>query len=216
MNITNKDLKRRIIEISYKHKLSHLGSCLTAVDILAEIYDRRQPEDPVILSQGHAGLALYVVLEKHFGHDAEQLFEKHGVHPCRDLRDDIYCSTGSLGHGLPIAVGMALANKDKNVYCLVSDGEMAEGSIWEALRLVSELNLINLYIHFNVNGSSAYDLLNRSLLMERLGAFVGPDRAKNYSVWNTSSEQLPFLTGIDAHYYTMTETDYQLAIKALT
>src|SRR3990167_1530072 len=128
MNITNRNLKRRIIEISYEKGLSHLGSCLTAVDIIKEIYDIKKPYEKFVLSSGHAGLALYVVGEKYFrdavdtcvSHSAEYLFSKHGVHPNRDRHID--ASSGSLGHGIGIAVGMALADRSKNVYCLISDG----------------------------------------------------------------------------------------------
>src|SRR5258708_9487054 len=131
-------LKRRVLEISFKHKLSHLGSCLTALPIIVEIYEERKENEPFILSSGHAGLGLYVVLEHFEGHDAEMLFNLHGVHPNRDLEHGIYCSTGSLGQGLPIAVGMALADRNKNVYCLISDGECSEGSIHEAIRIKNE------------------------------------------------------------------------------
>src|SRR4051812_33407854 len=114
----NKDLKKRIIEISYKHKLSHLGSCLTAVDIIDEIFQVKKPNEKFVLSSGHAGLALYVVLEKYekkdfdgnlIPLDAEEIFEHHGTHPDRCKACHLDCSTGSLGQGLPIAVGMALA-----------------------------------------------------------------------------------------------------------
>src|SRR5258708_998336 len=106
--ITNKELKRRILEISYEKKLSHLGSCLTAVDIIKEIYDVKKPEERFILSSGHAGLALYVVLESFGGRNAMDIFNHHGVHPDRCLDCGLDCSTGSLGQGLGIAVGMAL------------------------------------------------------------------------------------------------------------
>ena len=84
------DLQKRILDISYKHKLSHLSSNLTAVGIIDEIYCLRKDNDPFILSSGHAGLALYVVLEKYYGLDAEKLFKKHGVHPNRDIKDKLY------------------------------------------------------------------------------------------------------------------------------
>ena len=154
--MNNKDLKRRIIEISYPRKLSHLGSCLTAVDIIDEIFKIKKPEEKFVLSVGHAGLALYVVLEKYLGLNAEKIFEHHGVHPDRCSKCHIDCSTGSLGNGLPIAVGMALADRNKNVYCLISDGECSEGSIWEALRIASEQNLNNLKVYCNFNGWGAY------------------------------------------------------------
>ena len=63
--IVNKELKKRILEISYKKKLSHLGSCLTAVDIIDEIFKIKKPDEKFVLSSGHAALALYVVLEKY-------------------------------------------------------------------------------------------------------------------------------------------------------
>ena len=74
-------LKKRILDIAYKHKLSHLGSYLSAVDIVDEIYKTKNPEDIFILSSGHAALALYVVIEKYEGKNAEELFIKYGGHP---------------------------------------------------------------------------------------------------------------------------------------
>ena len=151
MNITNKELKKRTIEISYEKGLSHLGSCLTAVDIIEEIYNTKKPDEKFVLSAGHSGLALYCVLEKHGGRDAEDIFDHHGVHPdrCRDCGID--CSAGSLGHGIGIAVGFALGDRSRNVYCLISDGECAEGSVWEALRISQEQNLTNLQLYVNIN-----------------------------------------------------------------
>jgi transketolase len=149
-------LHQRIIEISKKYKLSHLGSNLTAVNIIDEIYDVKG-DCPFVLSCGHAGLALYVVLEKYYGFDAEKLYLKHGVHPYRDTESKIYCSTGSLGMGLGVAVGMALADRSKDVYCLISDGECFEGSIYEAANVIRKYKLTNLKVWCNWNGYSAYD-----------------------------------------------------------
>ncbi len=206
MKLTNKALKKRIIEISYKHKLSHLGSCLTAVDIIEEIYNTKKPNEPFILSSGHAGLALYVVIEKHEGIDAEDIFNHHGVHPDRCLTCHLYCSTGSLGSGLPIAVGMALADRTKNVYCLISDGECSEGSIWESMRIATENKLSNLRVFVNYNGWGAYKEID-SLFMDLLEPQV--------QVIETKVEQLPFLKGQDAHYLTMNEQQYQEALEIL-
>jgi len=150
-------LHDRIIEISKKHKLAHLGSNLTSVDIINEIYGIKEKDEPFILSMGHAGLALYVVLEKYYGLNAEDIFLDHGVHPERCLRCGIDCSTGSLGMGLPIAVGMALADRTKNVYCLISDGEAAEGTIWESANVIRKYKVDNLKLYLNYNGWSAYD-----------------------------------------------------------
>lgn len=208
--IKNKDLKKRIIEISYKYKLSHIGSCLTAVDIIKEIYDAKKVGEKFILSSGHAALALYVVLEDYYSQDpewseptAEDMFLHHGVHPDRCAQCGIDCSTGSLGHGLPIAVGMALADRSKNVYCLISDGEAAEGSIWEAWRIMREYKIDNIKIYLNDNGYGAYK-------ESSLGAI--PD----FVDWRfTNSDQLPFLNGLDAHYKVMNDEEYKTALEVM-
>lgn len=149
-------LHDRIIEISKKYNLSHLGSCLTAVDIIDEIYSVKKPDEKFVLSCGHAGVALYVVLEKYRGYNAEKLFVRDGVHPNYD-GNFIDCSTGSLGQGLPIALGMAMAERSKNVYCLISDGEVAEGTIWEVANTMRKYKIDNLKIYCNWNGWGAYD-----------------------------------------------------------
>lgn len=209
MDIKNKELKRRLIEISYKNKLSHLGSVLTAVDIIDEIYSTKKSDEPFILSSGHAGLALYTVIEKYEGVDAESIFNHHEVHPDRCSQCHIYCSTGSLGQGLPIAVGMALANRKKNVYCLISDGEMAEGSVYEAMNVMKREHVGNLKLYVNWNGWTAYGKAGYPVLdMNNLPIADG-----NFK--KTSAEQFPFLKGLDAHYYTMKEEDYKQAMEIL-
>jgi|TARA_R100000081_G_C4763169_1_gene141097 transketolase len=204
------DLKKRIIEIAYKNKLSHLGSYLSSVEIIDKIYEKKNKEDIFILSSGHAALALYVVIEKYKGIDAEYLFNKHGGHPHRDEENDIYCSTGSLGMGITVAVGRAMADKNKKVYVLISDGECAEGSVWEALRYIQESNLSNIEVHVNVNGYAAYDKIDTKYLVDRLKTFL-----PRVNIEYTSVNQLPCLKGLNAHYHIMSETDYKKAKASL-
>ena len=198
------NLKKRILEIAYKHKLSHLGSYLSAVGIIDEIYKSKNKEDIFILSSGHAALALYVVLEKYEDKNAEELFLKHGGHPHRDEDNGIYCSTGSLGLGITVAVGRALANKDKKVHVLISDGESAEGSVWEALRFIQENNLTNIEVYVNVNGYAAYDKVDVKYLVDRLKVFL-----PSINIKYTNVNQYPFLRGLNAHYHVMSEEDYK-------
>lgn len=215
MSITNKDLKRRILDISFSNKLSHLGSCLTAVDIIEEIYQKKKPGEKFVLSAGHAGLALYVVLEKHFGHNAEELFLKHGVHPNRDPENHIDYSAGSLGHGIGGAVGMALADKSKNVYCLITDGELAEGSVWEALRVAEKYQATNLIVYANLNGWGAYDRIRTGQLELDLRRF--PNLGEK-TIWHTSVYHPlwpKWLMGQLAHYKVMTEEEYKQALEIL-
>lgn len=200
-----KEIRQRILDISYEHKLSHLGSCLSALPIIQEIYRVKGLEDKFILSSGHAGLALYTVLEALGYGNAEEMLERQGIHPDKpNSNGEIDCSTGSLGQGLPIALGMALADRKKDVYCLVSDGECAEGSIWEALRVKDDLQVDNLKVYVNINGYGAYDAIDTDKLETRLKTFC-PD----IIICRTTVEQEDFLNGLDAHYHTMTEEEYK-------
>lgn len=198
---------KRLLEISYKHRLSHLGSCLSCIKIIENIYNVKKEEDIFILSNGHAGLALYVVLENKYGINAEDLLIKHGIHPCYDEINKIYCSTGSLGIGVAIAGGIALADRSRTVYCLISDGECAEGILWETLAFKTRERLDNLKIHVNMNGWSAYSKIDCNDLTKKLECFCPA-----IIIHNTSSDVLPFLNGMDAHYYVMTEEDYENSI----
>jgi transketolase len=204
-------LKKRLLDLSYKYKLSHLGSYFSSLDIMDEIFNTKKDEDIFILSSGHCAMALYAVLEKHQNINAEMLFEKHGGHPHRDEANGLYCSTGSLGLGLPIAVGRALANPNKDVYCLISDGECAEGSIWESLRYIHENNIVNIKVYVNMNGVAAYKEINISYLANRLKAFL-PSVNLRY----TTVEHFPFLRGLNAHYHIMSDDDYNKGKELLT
>jgi transketolase len=198
------DLERRVIDISYQERIGHLSSNLNAVNIIDEIYKEKQDSDIFILSSGHAALAWYTVLEKYKKLDAVELFHKHGVHPHRNVEDGISVSTGSLGMGITVACGYALANPNKNIYCLLSDGECAEGSVWEALRFIKEKNINNLYVYVNVNGMIAYDFIDKDYLTQRLKAFLPEVRIRF-----TDVPKWPWAEGILTHYYVLKPEDYQ-------
>ena len=105
-----KDLYKRLLDICYERQLHHLGSYFSALQIIDQIYSEMDKDDIFILSNGHAVVALYVILEKYYGLDAVELHEKYGDHPKRNELDKLHCSTGSLGMGVTVAVGRALAN----------------------------------------------------------------------------------------------------------
>ncbi len=205
------ELKKHIIEIAYKYKLGHLGSYFSALEIINSIYKRMDKNDIFILSSGHAALALYICLEKYRGQDAEALFVKHGGHPHWDEEADIHCSTGSLGMGIAIALGRAVANPNRKVYVLLSDGECAEGSVWESLKTIVEQNINNIEIHVNINGYAAYREVDINYLTNRLKTFLS-----NINIHYTTVEHFPFLKGLNAHYHVMKENDYQTALEQLS
>lgn len=200
--------KQRILSISYDKKLSHLSSCLNVIDVIDNIYKTKKDDEPFILSCGHASLALFVILGKTQGIDAEFLFNKHGVHPNRDIENGIYASTGSLGQGLPIALGMAMADRSRDVYCIISDGECAEGSIWETLMIKAKFKVDNLKVIAILNGFGAYDPIDRGELIKRLRAFD-----EDIKIEIVGGNLPKFLQGQKGHYVSMNEEQYKEAMK---
>ena len=204
-----KKLYRRLLDICYENKLHHLGSYFSCLHIIDEIYKNKKDDDIFILSSGHSVVALYVVLEKYYGLDAVELHKKYGDHPKRNEVDKLHCSTGSLGMGITVAVGRALANPNRNVYCLLSDGECAEGSVWESLRFAFENKLSHLKIYVNANGWAAYDPVDLDYLEKRIKAFH-PD----VNFVRTTVEHFG-LKGLHAHYTNFSEEQYREALASL-
>jgi transketolase len=162
--ITARNLRRKIITMIGPDNPGHLGGSCSIADIITLLYFHRMrhnPKDPkwpdrdrLILSKGHAALALYSVLSECGYFDEKELatIKQLGSmlqgHPDMLKVPGIEANTGSLGQGLSIACGMALAGKldksDFRVYCIMGDGEIAEGQIWEASMAASYYNLDNL------------------------------------------------------------------------
>lgn len=202
-------MKARILELSHRHKLGHLSSNLTTAEILEPIF-AFNPKAFVVLSSGHAGLALYVALEKYASQDAEALLKQHGSQPHLNYPQGIYATSGSLGQGLTVAVGYALARRDRIVHCVISDGECAEGCVWEALAFIRNAGLRNLQVHVNLNGYSALSAVDTDYLVTRLKAFL-----PCIALHHTNSNQFPFLRGLHAHYKVMTDADYGAAMQII-
>lgn len=171
-----KDQRRNIIEVAYRARQGHLSSAMSVLEILNVIYkkimkfDVKNPDgienDKVILSKGHAALAQYAILLE-LGCISEEQFYSYskfnsilGEHPDSNKVPGICVSTGSLGHGLPNAVGMAAgycAQGMKNrVFVIIGDGEANEGSIWEAAAVASQLGLTNIICIADDNNSASH------------------------------------------------------------
>jgi transketolase len=167
-----RDLRARIIETSSRTGTPHLASCLSCVDILTVLYfsvlrvDPAEPRSPTrdrfILSKGHGAPALFQVLAKR-GFYPEAMLDSYGEDggvfaehpPTPDHLAGIEAATGSLGHGLPLGLGMALAGRIQrqpyNVYAVLSDGECNEGSVWEAAMLAAAQRVSNLCVIVDFN-----------------------------------------------------------------
>lgn len=196
-------LQLRLLDQCFKYSKHHLSSAFSTLPILKEIFDEKRPEDKVVLSNGHAAAALFVCLEVYSKKDSSKLFEFMGDHPKRNSELGVDCSTGSLGMGITVAVGMALASPEKNIYCVISDGECAEGSVWEALRFAASKKLKNLRIYVNINNYIAYDQINGSSLSKELLAI-------NDDICPRFTSVFPFENlGVSGHYIQMNERQYR-------
>ncbi len=164
-NLTAKSfaLRQDVLDMIYKAKTGHIGGDFSVMDVLVTLYykqmniDPANPEDPnrdrFILSKGHSVESLYAVLcDKGFfpKEDLEtysQYLSKYIGHPNNKI-NGIEMNSGSLGHGLSVSVGMALAGKmdkkDYRVYVVMGDGELAEGSVWEGAMAGGHYKLDNL------------------------------------------------------------------------
>jgi len=229
-------LRKKILDISHAHQYSHLGSCLSCVDLISTIYDVKKKNERFVLSNGHAGIALYAVLEHKKILTRKNISSLH-IHPDRNPGKCIDVSTGSLGQGLPIAVGIALATPTKRTYCLISDGECAEGSIWEALRIIADYPVKNITVLVNANGFTAYDTVNIKALWKRITSFgiavkiidghnishithalktAHTSKKSAILFCKTKVTHFSFLKGLDAHYHRMSNDEYQGANIQLT
>ena len=178
MNKIIRNIRINILTFTYKAKSSHIGSCLSIVEILAVLYDKiLKKSDRFILSKGHAALALYCTLfEKKFISSRilysfgsnKTILMNHVSHKVNGVE----FSTGSLGHGLPIAVGKALkfkVNKESNkVFIIISDGEINEGTTWESLLFASHHKLDNLNIIIDYNKIQSMDFVKKVINIEPL------------------------------------------------
>jgi transketolase len=164
-------IRARVVEMSHAAETPHLGSSLSCVDMLVAAYwgavaiDPLRPLNPgrdrLILSKGHAATALYAVLAERGFFDAALLntYDEDGSalpeHPGLQCVPGVEAATGSLGHGLPLALGMALAGRitgyDYRCFVVMSDGECEEGSVWEAAMFapVHKLDTIIAMIDYN-------------------------------------------------------------------
>lgn len=183
-----RQIRFKLVEMSHAAGTPHLASALSCVDILVAAYwrvlrlDPARPADPLrdrfILSKGHAASALYAVLAARGYFPAAMLdtFAQHGSplaeQPAPGCAPGVELATGSLGHGLPVGVGMALSariqRRDYRVFVTMSDGECNEGSVWEAAMFAPAQRLEKLAVVIDYNKWQATGRSNEVMALESL------------------------------------------------
>lgn len=179
-----KKLRKEILTMAYDGQSVHVGCAFSLVELFAVLYNSFSKDSTILLSKGHGVMAQYAclaelgIIEKS---DLENYF-KNGSRLKGLAEADVEgvnISSGSLGHGLSVAVGMALASKfkkeDKHFFCIVGDGEANEGSIWEAIMFAAHFKLSNLIVIIDSNKFQAMgksvDVMNMESFKEKFLAF---------------------------------------------
>jgi len=185
MNLKEKadEIRKQVVDIAIKNSAGHIASSLSCVDILTVLYYGLmnisdspfwEDRDRLVFSKAHGCYGLYAILsDKGFipREEWENFYSIGHLLGCgRNIRCGIEAGCGSLGHGLPIAVGIAfgakLQEKTYRTYCIVGDGEMQEGSCWEAIQFAVKHKLSNLTIIIDNNGLQAMDFLENIMTPE--------------------------------------------------
>lgn len=201
------ELRKRIFITGYKGGMAHLASCYSSLEMIYALYmkdilryDAKNPKwndrDRFILSKGHAGLALYGVLMR-AGLVEEETFDSYltensiiGGEPCLRDNDYVEATTGSLGHGLSMGLGIAMALKQNKstarVFVMLGDGECEEGTVWEAVMTAPAFKLDNLIAILDCNQIQKMDFVEKT---------IGPARWKEK--WESFGWQVSECDGHD-------------------
>jgi transketolase len=244
------ELRRSILEQAHRAGVGHIGSALSVVEILVALFGvlggRDEDRDRFVMSKGHAALALYAALHAAGRLSREQLDgycgdgTLLGTHPEHEL-DGVDFSSGSLGHGLSIGAGAALAARmqgsQRRAFVLVSDAELNEGSLWEAAMFAAHHRLGGLVAVVDANGQQALghtrDVLDLEPIGERFAAFGwdavevdGHDvdaltgaldrpggRPRAVIARTTFGKGVSYMEGlVKWHYWPMSDADYERAL----
>ncbi len=243
--------RKRLLQMHYESGVGHIGGNLSSLDVMLLLFHEFiGPEDSFILSKGHAAGALYISLWSKglIADEALKTFHKDNTrlpgHPPSIGSSEILFATGSLGHGLSLAAGTALAkriqNDHKNVFCLLSDGECQEGSTWEAFIFIAHHQLNNLTILIDHNQLQGFGATGEIASLEPLAEKLKILNFEHYQISGHDTDALRHILmqstkrpklivmetikgkGVDFmenkmewHYLPLKETQYTQAIQEI-
>jgi transketolase len=215
MEISPNNIRKISLEMIHNSKSGHVGGSFSIAEIVSYLYNNYDlssgQEDKLILSKGHAVPAIYAALHLSGVISKEEILTFREIdsrlqgHPDKVRLPNVVATTGSLGQGLSIAIGHALSHKIKDnnqkVFCIVGDGEMQEGQVWESIMLAPKFKLDNLYFIIDSNGAQN-DGNVEDILSLNIGKSI-KDKIESFG-WNT--------TVVDGH--NVSEID--LAVKNIS
>lgn len=244
--------RARLLRMHYESKVGHIGGNLSALDAMLHLHSRVMGEDDVfVLSKGHSAGALYIALwaTGHITDEDLTTFHKDGTtlagHPIARWHKGIRFATGSLGHGLGLAAGVALGKRLRHepgrAFCLLSDGECQEGSTWEAVLFAQHHKLANLTVLIDANGLQGFGSTTEIASLEPLAGKLrgfgldvqevdghtpealdealdrATDGPKFIVLRTVKGRGVTFMEGrMEWHYLPLTEQQYQQALSERT
>jgi transketolase len=211
-----KEAKRLILTASFQSQACHLGSSLSCSDIIVDLYFNRMKENDIFIfgkASGVAALYATLALKGVFSKEKVAYYLKRYPLASKQVKN-VYCSTGSLGHGICIAVGTAMAKPDVNVFCLLGNGDLSEGTFFESILFAKQHRLQNLHIIIDDNSivacGRAEDVLDTSHAVFLMARNIFPMEI----VKTIKGDNISFLRDkIESHYMNLTEP---LLIQALS
>ena len=245
------EAKLRLLKLHYESKSGHLGGNLSSIDCILTLYHIiLNKNDLFVLSKGHAACALYTSLWSKglISEETLKTFGKDGTilpaHPSGKKIPGLLFATGSLGHGLSLSAGLALASKFKNnqnkIFCLCSDGEFQEGSVWESIIFANHHKLDNLIILIDQNKLQGFghteEIVSFNDLQSRINSFdvnvqsvnghspfsiikaVKQIKSKNLNVVilnTTKGKGLHNEGKLESHYLPLNDDQYKQAVNNL-
>ena len=194
-----KKLRRETFKAFIKKGEAHLGGSFSMIEILVFILEKvLKKNDKFILSKSHASYPFILMLRQ------KGFKPKLTTHLEIDKKNGIHCTTGSLGHGFPISVGMALAKKKMkkkgNIFVMISDGECQEGTTWESSLIASKYKLDNLFLIIDYNKIQALTTLKEGLPLSNL--------KKKFNAFNFNTIEIK-----DGHNFTSINKKFKLSKK---
>jgi transketolase len=208
-----KQLKRDILQASFDAGACHISSALSCIRIVNGLFDKIREGDRFIFAKASGACALYVVLADRGFFPKEKVAEYLKQYPLASKEvPGVLHSVGSLGHGLSVAAGLALADRTRDVYVLLSDAELQEGSTMEAALFIKQHNLQNLYVIVDDNSMQACGMTEEILrpdwsLFETLPNFE--------RVRTVKGEGVDFMQDWEWHYKNLTPELLEKALNGL-
>lgn len=215
------NIKQRFMNMYHQANAGHIGSSLSCCELLTVAkFAWMNDKDRLVLSKGHAAAALYSLLAEAGEISESEISTFYGngtrlpAHPPVNQFDGIPFATGSLGHGLSLAAGFGmsakLAGTNQRVYCICSDGELNEGSTWEAAMFIAHQRLTNVVLVVDHNGLQGFgntqEVINMDPLKDKFEAF-------GFHTITVSGHDCDALAALKAHFH---NTDKPIAILAKT